>query len=266
MSVGNSAGISFGGLSSGIDTESIITKLMQLEQRGLQRIQSRQGAVKDKIDLYGQLKTQVQNLRTATGTLNNATNFSGVKATSSTTDTASITGTTGANAGIYNLSVYQLAKAQKLSSNPQADLTTALGQSGTINLNGKDVTIAAGDNLSQIAEKINNASTGVTASVINGGSGNTFLTLTAKDPGATNNVRLKDTSGTVLSSLGFTATAVRSPITNGAASYGASSASVALNKISTFTSSGATSVTINGQSLSIDPSNDTLTTLAAKIN
>lgn len=266
MSVGNSAGINFSGLSSGIDTNSIVDRLMQLQRVQVTRVQQRAAQVQQKRDLYTQLKAAVSNFRSASGALNNAGAFASVSTTSSVTDVATVSGTDGAGAGNYALKVYQLAQAQKLGSSAQTDATSALGFSGDFKVNGTTVSVTATDTLSGIAEKINNAGAGVTASIINGGTGRAYLNLTSNTQGQLSPINLENVSGNVLSGLGLDGTSLRTTVSNGFQSFGADSATTTLNKIFGFTATGPTTVTIGGQSISIDPTTDTLTTLAAKIN
>jgi flagellar hook-associated protein 2 len=63
MAVGSSlSGISFSGLSSGIDTAGIISRLMQLEQIPISRLQTRQAEVKQQQAVYGQFRSQLQGI------------------------------------------------------------------------------------------------------------------------------------------------------------------------------------------------------------
>lgn len=68
--------------------------------------------------------------------------------------------------GSYSIEVLNLAQAEKVASDAQISKTEVLGLSGTININGEDITIEADDTLSLIATKINNAGAGVTASIL----------------------------------------------------------------------------------------------------
>jgi len=69
-------------------------------------------------------------------------------------------------AGSYSIEVLNLAQAEKIASDSQTSKTEALGLSGTININGEDITIESDDTLTLIASKINSANAGVTASIL----------------------------------------------------------------------------------------------------
>ena len=69
-------------------------------------------------------------------------------------------------AGSYSIEVLNLAQAEKIASDSQTSKTEALGLSGTVNINGEDITIESDDTLTLIASKINSANAGVTASIL----------------------------------------------------------------------------------------------------
>lgn len=266
MSFGSGLGITFAGLGSGIDTDSIVQRLIQIESLPIQRLQIQQAQIQKRQTLFGQLRSNLQALSGAAAGLNSDNAFNPIKATTSDSSVASISGNSGGVAGTYALKVFQLAQANKLSSSAQTDSASALGLSGTFVVDGKSVTIEASDSLTAVASKINSSGAGVTASIINGGTGQNYLTLTAKASGAAKKIDLSDTSGNVLSTLGLTQTQVRSAITNGAKSLSAVSATTKLSSLFDLDGIGATNITINGQTINLDPETDTLTSLAGKIN
>jgi flagellar hook-associated protein 2 len=266
MSIGNSAGISFAGLGSGIDTDSIVSRLMQLEGIGVTRLQNSQKELQGKMSLYSQYRSVLSTLKTSVNSLNSASVFNPMKANSSDSAVASLVSSSSSAAGSYALKSYQLAQSNKVSTTAQNDLDSALGLTGTFSVNGKSISIVSTDSLKNVAEKLNNAGGDFTASVINGGTGQTYLTVTAKDSGRLKNLRMEDTSGSVLSTLGLMSTSVRQAVTNGALSNAASSATQKLSEIAGFTGTGTFNVTVNGATVSVDMTNDTLTTLKDKIN
>lgn len=260
-------GISFGGISSGIDTESIIARILQLERQPIQRLLIQKGQLTNRQTAVDQYKSLVGNVRTAAQTLNAASTFQLVQAASSDSAVATITAGTGALPGIYDLAVSRLAQTHKLASAAQTDATTALNLSGTFLVNGKAVTVQTNDSLTAIATKINEAGAGVTASIINGGSGNTFLTITANSSGADNKVALSDVaSGTVMSSLGFLsgAASIRKAITNGAESIALADSVSTIGSLLNVTVPPST-IQINGTNVSVDFANDSLADLASRI-
>lgn len=201
MSIGSSSGIAFSGLGSGIDTDSIISRMMQLQQVPIQRLQIRQQQIQAKMDLMSQFRGQLRTLANSATGLSNKASFSTTKVTNGDDSVATITGA-GAATGAFDLKVFKLAQAHKISSSSVANATDALNKTGTFKVNDKSITVEASDNLASIARKINDSDSGVTASVIDGGNGQATMTLTAKNTGLTNAIKLTD-GAQILKSLGF---------------------------------------------------------------
>lgn len=265
-SLGSTAPINFTGLASGLDTNSIIQKLMSLDQAPVTQLQNQQAVLQNQQQVYSQLSSLLSAFQTSASTLNSPSAFQNVSASSSDTTVATVVAGNTAQVGTYNLTVTQLALAQKLSSAAQTNATTALGYSGTAVINGKSFSISNTDTLTTIAQTINGLNAGVTASIVNGGTGNTYLTLTSTATGSANQMQIGDMSGTPLESLGLTngATSIRSAITNGAQSFGLSSGTTSLQSVLGATTSG--SITINGTAVSVNFATDSLQTIANNIN
>ncbi|HRF59556.1 MAG TPA: flagellar filament capping protein FliD [Fimbriimonadaceae bacterium] len=266
MSIGsNLAGISFSGIGSGIDTESIISRLMQLEALPIRRLQQQQAQITQQLGVFGAFRGRVSALSSAANSLNSASAYNPSKASSSATDVATITASSGAVAGIYDLKVYQLAQSEKVSSTAQSGVGSALNMTGTFSVNGKSISVVAGDTLTTIAQKVNSAGAGITASIIDGGTDRGYLTFAANDLGAKNVIRMSDTSGSVLGSLGLSSTSLRTPISGGAASYGLSSSTAKFKDVLSFGDFTPMNVTINGAPIAVT-ADDTLETLKTKID
>jgi len=266
---GSLSGVSFSGLSSGIDTDSIISKLLQIEAIPIQRLQTQQQDIQSKQGIYAQLRTSLQAVNTAASALNSASAFNPVAATSSDTTVATITATNDAISGTYNLSVSKLAQAQKVSSTAQANSTSPLNKSGQFVINGKTITVSTTDSLRQIALNINSSNSGVTASIIDGGAGSTYLTFSSNTTGAANKIQMADLSGdSILGSLGVTtgASTLRETITNGATSLAFANNTDTVATLIGAKNVGAASFTINGTAVNVDLSTDTLQNVADKIN
>lgn len=269
MAIGSSAsGITFSGLSSGIDVDGIISRLMTLEAQPIARLQKQQQQLQQQQSVFGQLRSKLQSLSGAAGALNNASAFNPVSATSSDTAVATVTASSGATAGNYTLSVTKLAQAQKLATAAQANTTSSLGQTGTFVVNGKTITVDANDSLKSLATKINSTGAGVTASLIDGGTGSAYLTLTASGTGVSNKIQLADGTGGILASLGVVsgATSIREPITNGATTIAFANNTGTVKSLLGGTSWGASSFTVNGTAVNVDLSTATLQDVANAIN
>lgn len=204
------ATISSLGLGSGLDVESIISKLVAVEQQPINDINKRTDGLKTRLSTYGQIQSNLSTLRDAAKKLSNPDTWSGAKAVSSDTTAVSVTAASGAAIGSTSISVSQLASAQTLASSTFANGTATVGQGSiTIELGtwGSDadgastftsksgatpvtINIGAGqDSLSQIRDQINAAGAGVTASIVTDASGSR-LTLTSRSSGESNGFRV----------------------------------------------------------------------------
>ncbi|MEM4408068.1 MAG: flagellar filament capping protein FliD, partial [Candidatus Caldarchaeum sp.] len=262
------SGVNFTGLASGIDTDSIIRQLLALEARPIRRLQAQQAELRQKLSATDRYRSLIQALRSAAAELNRSATFRAVRGSSSDATVATVSAGEGAMPGVYTLSVSRLAQAHKVATIARTDATSSLNLSGTFLVNGKAVVVDTNDSLSSIASKINSLNSGVTASILNGGVGNVFLTITANDTGALNSIALSDVGGgVVLESLGLVAggTSIRRPIANGAESLRFADSVTAIGTLLNVNVPSG-DIQINGVNISVDLSQDSLSDLAARIN
>ncbi|PHM20007.1 MAG: hypothetical protein CK604_10380 [Curvibacter sp. PD_MW3] len=180
------------GIGSGIDVESIISKMTALEQQPLSKLISKASQIQTQVSVVGQIKSQVAALSASASTLAKASSWTGVtvKSSNESAVTGSVSGAASATA--FSVEVQQMAAAQSTASNA-VTVDSAIGTGtlnidiGTWNYSGTpaftagsastiSVTIGAGeDTLTKIAAKINAASAGVTATVLRDASGERLL-------------------------------------------------------------------------------------------
>jgi flagellar hook-associated protein 2 len=244
---------------------------MALAQQPLTTMQNQVSTIQSQESVYNTLSTDIAGIATAANNVSAQGAFNTVSATSSNTSTATITTTNASAAGNYNLSVTQLAQAQKVASSAFTDTTSGLGLSaGTFTVDGKAVSVNATDSLQSIAQKINSLGVGVTASLINGGSGSAYLTLASQNSGAANTIQMADVSGNALSSLGLTSSTgsptIRQSITNGAASEAFTSSTSSIATMTGVPSGSSGTFTVNGTSFNINYDTDSLQSIANEIN
>ena len=103
--------ITFGGLATGMDTNSIIDKLVQIQSVPLMRLQNQQSACNTQISLLADLASRLNDLKAAASNLasSGAMSFQ----TTSTNDSFSAAPGTGASAGSFTVQVESLATAAK---------------------------------------------------------------------------------------------------------------------------------------------------------
>jgi len=188
-------GIGVGGLMSGLDTESIITQMMQLERRPILLLQRKEAGIQARISALGSVKSGLSGLQTATQTLKSTSGYGAMKATSGNNAVLTATASSTAVAGKYQVEVTSLAKAQQVRSSAFTASDEEVG-TGTLTItvgSGDPVEITIGESdktLAGIAAAINAAEAGVTAGVVNDGSGNYYLTLASGETGAANTISL----------------------------------------------------------------------------
>jgi len=219
--------VSSAGIGSGLDVNSIVTQLTELERKPLVSLQARAASIQTKLSAYGQIKSQISALGDAASKLRLDSAWSGlsVKSTNEAAVSASVTGV--ASAGSYSIEVQKLAKAQSVASaTVPVDATVGSG-SLSIELGTWDpgfaaftvtpggpaaivVSLTADSTLREVMDKINEANAGVTAIVVRDGLGGERLSVRSNKTGAENGFRIQvtdndgDSSDNVgLSSLNF---------------------------------------------------------------
>jgi flagellar hook-associated protein 2 len=222
-------GISSPGIGSNLDVNSIVTQLMSIEQKPLVNLSATEASYQSKLSAIGSVKGALASFQGSVQALSALSNFQRMKVSAADSTVAAASGTVIAAPGNYSLEVTQLAQAQKLASAGQASITNPIGAGvisfdlGTISggtldpATGKysgsgftssgsgiqSVTIASGnDSLTGIRDAINSAKIGVTAAIVNDGSGSPWrLTLTETATGAASSMKISVAGDASLQSL-----------------------------------------------------------------
>ncbi|CAG0979307.1 Flagellar hook-associated protein 2 [Rhodocyclaceae bacterium] len=221
--------LSSAGLGSGLDVTGIVSKLMAIERRPIDLIDTKTTVVQAQLTAYGSLKGSLSSLQTAVESLTSKSTYSATKATVADDKQLSVTSDSTAGAGSYSVQVLQLAKAEKLKSAAFSSASDSVGTGtitfdfGTYSTTGGvtgfalntskkqvSVTIPSGsDSLASIADAINAAKAGISATVLNDGT-SSYLSFSPTDPGAANALRIQvddndgnDADGSGLSRLAF---------------------------------------------------------------
>lgn len=166
--------VSFSGLATGLDTGSIISQLVELKRAPIYRLQKDKKSYQDQISALATLKTKLLAVQTAARKLDTAGEFASAKASSSFADSLTATASGTAAPGQYDIVVKTLATAQKLQSQGYASRSDNIG-SGTMSITvggeTKSLTLVGVTTLEGLAGLINDNFEGVSASVLNTGSG-----------------------------------------------------------------------------------------------
>lgn len=190
------ASISSLGIGSGVLTSDLVDQLVEAERAPTEeRLTLRAESAQAKISAYGQLSSAITELRLPLRQLSSADSMTAFSATSSNEAVSVSVDSSQASRGTYSVEVISLATAQALASRDVfADRdTTSIGQ-GTLTLTVGDkvteITIdSSNDTLQGLANAINEADAGVSAGVIDTGSGYQ-LVLSAEETGTANAVSI----------------------------------------------------------------------------
>lgn len=199
--------ISSAGIGSGLDIEGIISSLMAAERIPLSKVNQERTQVNTKISIYGIIKNSFSDLQASANKLTNLSNLNPMKATSSDDKVLSATASSVDAKGTYSIKVNQLARAQSIAAPSVATADTVVG-TGSLNITlgsydadlnqftadpaKTPVTINIGtgqQTLAGIKQAINDSDAGVSASIVNDGTGSR-LVLTSKETGAINGFKL----------------------------------------------------------------------------
>ncbi len=176
--------------SAVLDVTSLVSQLMAVERQPITKLNTKVTSYQTKISSFGTLSGLVSGFQTALQGLQNS--LQGYAATPSDASVFSATATSTAEAGTYSLNVAHLAQAQNLVASGQLSATDPLSTGAstvTFNVGGTStpVTIAAGATLQDIRTAINSANLGVTATIVNDGSGTPYrLALSSNNSGLSN--------------------------------------------------------------------------------
>lgn len=205
---------------SSIDVDAIVKGLMSIERQPIDKLNTKETSFQAKVTALGNLKSKVSTLQTAAQALGSSSTSSllAFKATPSDTTIFSATASSTAVAGTYSLAVTTLAQSQKLVASGQTSSTAAIGDGtstvvtfdfGTISggtlTNGvysgasfnsggttANITIDSSNNTLQgIRDAINTANMGVSATIVNDGSGTPYrLALSSNNSGVSNSIKI----------------------------------------------------------------------------
>lgn len=222
-------------------------------------IEENQTKLTNKLTAYNTIKSAMEGLKVGLGDLAKASSFSQKSLTSSDSTAVSASVNSTVSAGTYEVQVINRAKAHTMATQSFASQMTTIGE-GTLTLSvggsSQDIDIGAGNNtLSAIKESINNAKMGISASVVNDGSGYRLL-LTAQNSGAANVISMSVTDDDGGDSDNAGLSALVSGVTSPSV---AQNASFKVNGLTLSSSSNQISGAIDGVTLNLNKENTTST-------
>ena len=197
--------ITFSGLGSGLDTSSIISKLVSAVRVPETRLKQQQADYTTQTTTLQQISSALTDLKTAAANIDTRDELLAHTASASDTSILDVAAGGAASPGTFKLRVDQLATAQRNYSKT-ADSATAPAGLGTgtlkVGVGGKSATLTvdATTTLSSLASDINSRGLAVRASVINTTAG-ARLQVVGLETGAANAITFAQTGSLA---LGFT--------------------------------------------------------------
>ena len=197
--------ISIDGLITGLDTESIISGLLDIQQQQLDRMALRKNEIQQRQAAFRTVEARLLSLRSDAGVLARNSNNPFTRLSVTVSDEAAIRATASSTAvpGVYRLQVNSTAQAHQVASQGFADADSEITL-GTFEIrlgsgDLKTLTIDSNNNtLGGLATAINGSGSGVSASVIRDSSGGATpyrLLLTGTKSGAGNAISVTNNLG-----------------------------------------------------------------------
>ena len=183
------------GIGSGLDVNSIISQLMELERQPLRKLESKQSVINAQISAFGSLKSKVSDFQSAMASLSSLSSFQKYQATSGDEAIFSASASSTAAAGSYTVDVTQLAERDKIATKAYTDSNSVVGEGTlTISTGASSFNVAidgTNNTVAGIRDAINAATdnTGVTASIITDDAG-AHLVLTSDETGTANGLKV----------------------------------------------------------------------------
>ncbi len=227
--------VRFSGISSGIDFGQTVEDLIAAKRIPVDRIEADMASNQERITALQELRTLLDGLQSSLSglygarTIDNSgdifsqksafasTSRSDGQAASQAGNLIGVTVSPTASSGITEVEILQTARAHRIASETFSSTTDDLGTasggaagsiSGTFQINGTEIQVLASDSLNDLADRINNANTGVnatgvSASIVSVSSSEHILVLTSDETGV--DMTLDNETGGVLASLGISA-------------------------------------------------------------
>ena len=180
--------ITFSGLSSGLDTSSMVSSLVKNAKIPATALETKQSNLTSQKSILSSLSSSLSSLTTAMKGLDLASEVKPNTATVSD-DHVGVTTSSSADVGTHDIRVTSLAASSINQSRSFASAAAGAAGAGglaiTVGSGTKSVSWDATDSLSSIASKINGADAGVSASVVKVTEGSYRLVVSAKETGTT---------------------------------------------------------------------------------
>ena len=272
------------GIGSGLDINSLLDKIVAAERAPTEsRLNLKEVQIQAKLSAYGTMKGAVSSFQTALSKLKSSSGFSINNVSVSNTEVLSASASSIATAGTYAVKVNALAQNHVLASVPFADLGSVVGNGTltfdfgstvynpgtsfaaaddsytnfTANASNKSKSIVidnSNNTVEGVRDAINKAGLGVTASIVNDGSGYRLL-ITSKAQGNDNGMRITVDEGGLsaanIDTTGLSQLAFNSGATNMEQTQAAQDAELQVNGLTISRNTNSVTDAIHGVTLNL---------------
>jgi flagellar hook-associated protein 2 len=178
--------ITFGGISSGIDSKAIIEASIAAQRVPIDKLAQRKSAYSSQISNLGKLASKLGELQKMAEDMGKTSNVLAYELGLGDEDILGATADGSASAGRYEVEITRLAAAEKNRSAAFASNFSEV-KAGTITIETAgdtaiDVTIEAGDTLEDVVDRINASGAEVDAAIVSDGTSR-YLQVTAAETG-----------------------------------------------------------------------------------
>lgn len=197
---------SVGGLASGLDTNSIISQLIELERIPITNLETRKTKLNAKLSAWQEANTRILALKDKMTALSLGTSFNARTLTSSDETIVKGTVTSSAEVGTYYVTVNSVARSHQIRTDGDGytDTTATRLGTGTLSISvgtgaAKNITVDDSNNtLTGLRDAINRSGAGVKATIVNDGTTDTpyHLVLTSNTGGSAGQITIGST-GTI---------------------------------------------------------------------
>jgi len=198
--ISSSGTVSFSGLASGLDTDTIIESLIEVESAPKTLLEDKITYLEAKQETYDDFNDLLDTFYASVLTLNSENDIKSFNVSNTGSSYFSLSTTSLSSEGSYSVEVVSLAQQQKDISTNYVEDTDTTTLTGEIQI-GEETVSYDGVTLEDLVSQINDGEYGVTASLVNDGSDNGYrLMLTADTAGeeldivATGDITLDTTS------------------------------------------------------------------------
>ncbi|MBW7956383.1 MAG: flagellar filament capping protein FliD [Deltaproteobacteria bacterium] len=173
------------GVVSNIEYQSLITQLVSIRKQSINQLEYDKTALNKAKSAYSELGSKVSALVTAANALRTENAFNSFKATVSDSTYFTASASQSADAGTHEITINTLAKAHKIAADGVSSDTAVISSGGSFSFQvaggeAQTIPVDSTTTLAGLKDSINALNAGVTASIVDDGSGENSYRLVLK--------------------------------------------------------------------------------------